>query len=131
MYLYLLLEIDGQQARPEPPRVSPGPEGEGAFAPVRWEARYVTHVDGLTGEPAVVVFTDLDQACPYVGRMLADGEDVAMISVADSEIQDRAFGGDPEGMCVVDPSTEYPPGLCVAVSRLSEWARTEDETRGQ
>lgn len=131
MYLYLLLEVDGQEVRPEPPRVSPGPEGEGAFAPVRWEARYVTRVDRLTGEPAVVVFTNLDQAWPYAGRMLADGQDVAIISAADSEIQDRAFGGDPEGVCVADPSTEYPPGLCVAVSRLVEWARTEDETPGQ
>lgn len=131
MHLYLLLEVDGQEARPEPPRVAPGPEGEGAFAPVRWEARYFTHKDGFTGEPAVVVFTELEQAIWHAERLLAEGSDVAIIAVADSEIQDRAFGGDPEGMCMVDPGTGQPPWLCVPVGHLAEWARTEDEGGGR
>ena len=132
MHLYLLLEVSGQEARPEPPRVAPGPEGEGAFAPVRWEARYVTCGDVFTGKPAVVVFTDLDQALWYAGRLLAwSRSDVAVITVADSEIQDRAFGGDPEGACMVDPGTGRPPWLSVPVGYLAEWARTKDEARGQ
>ena len=132
MHLYLLLELAGQEVRPELPRVAPGPEGEGAFAPVRWEARYVTCKDVFTGEPAVVVFTDLDQAVWYAGRSLAwSRSDVAVIVATDSEIQDRAFGGDPEGACIVDPGIGRPPWLSVSVGRLSEWARTEDEVRGQ
>ena len=131
MHLYLLLEVDGQEARPEPPRVAPGPEGEGEFAPVRWEARYVTRKDVFTGKPAVVVFTALDQAVWYVERLLAlSRSDVAVITVTDSQIQDRAFGGDPEGACVVDPGTGRPPWVSVPVGHLAEWAkRIEDKSR--
>jgi hypothetical protein len=132
MHLYLLLEVGGQEARPEPPRVAPGLEGEGAFAPVRWEARYVTYKDFFTGEPAVVVFTDLDQATWYAGRLLAwSRSDVAIITVADSELQERAFGGDPEGACMVDPGTEEPPWRSVKVGHLSEWTRSEDQAHRQ
>ncbi|PLS86819.1 MAG: hypothetical protein CYG60_05240 [Actinobacteria bacterium] len=131
MHLYLLLEVDGQEARPEPPRVAPGPEGEGAFAPVRWKARYVTCKDVFTGEPAVVVFTDLDQAVWYAGRLLAwSRSDVAVIVATDSEIRDRAFGGDPEGACIVDPGIGRPPWISVPVGRLGEWARAEEQARG-
>ncbi len=131
MYFYLLLEVDGQEAHPDLPRVVPGPEEEGAYAPVRWEARYVTRADTPTGGPAVLVFLDLEAAVYYAGHLLTDGADVAIVTTSDGEIQERAFGGDPRGMCIVDPSTEYPPGLPVEVGKLAEWVRTEEETRGE
>ncbi len=93
MYFYLLLEVDGQEARLDLPRVVPGAEEEGAYAPVRWEARYVTRVDTPTGDPAVLVFLDLETAVYYAGRLLADGSDVAIVTTSDGEIQERAFGG--------------------------------------
>ncbi len=132
MYLYVMLEVAGQD-RPgvDLPRVAPGAEGEGDYAPVRWEARYTTRADAVSGAPAVLVFTDLDKACDYAGRLLADGADVAITSTLVGELQDRAFDGDPNGWCIVNPSTEYPPGLGVEVSRIYEWWRVEEETSGQ
>jgi hypothetical protein len=96
---------------------------------VRWEARYVTRADGLSGMPAVLVFTSVARAIIYAGRLLADGANVAIVTTTDSELQARAFGGDPKGECIVDASTEYPPGLGVGVGDLAEWVRVGDETR--
>jgi hypothetical protein len=56
---------------------------------------------------------------------------VAVITTSDTELQERAFGGDAKGQCILDARTEHPPGLLVEVGYLAEWVRIEEETRGQ
>jgi hypothetical protein len=74
----------------------------------------------------VLVFTDPDRATSYAGFMLTEGYDVAVISASDEKIQEHAFEGDPEGLCIVDPQTWHPPGLPVKVSKLAEWVETSE-----
>jgi hypothetical protein len=109
VYFHVLLVMGRQEGSPRNvvPRVkrpqSPG-EYDYRFAPVRWEAAYVTRDDTVTGESGVLVFTDLDKATFYTGTMIADGEDIAIVVASDEQIQKHAFGGDLDGVCIVDPA---------------------------
>jgi hypothetical protein len=109
------------------PRVKPVSEAEvsrESFGPVRWTARYLTREDTVEGSPALLLFSDVDQAATHVGLMLEEGRDVAVISASHEDIQKHAFGGDPHGLCVVDPEWTYPSGLPVEVGKLEEWFKT-------
>ncbi len=132
MYVHLLLDLHGQEGSPKPPRVRPVSEASEPkvedWAPVQWVAKYVTRDDTVTAETAVLVFSDIDKAASYAGVMLADGRDVAIIGVSDKDIQEYAFGGDPNGLCIVDPEFTHPPGLPVKVSKLAEWFRTAEQS---
>ena len=52
------------------------------------------------------------------------------VSASDEEIQKHAFGGDPDGLCIIDSEWTHPPGLPVVVSKLAEWEKTSWETVG-
>jgi hypothetical protein len=131
----VLLVVGRQKGSPRNmlPRLKGGPQiseqGDYQFAPVRWKAAYVTRDDTMTGEPAVLVFTDVDKASDYAGIMLADGHDIAIVTASDEDIRKHAFRGDPDGVCVVDPSWYHPPGVPIKVSKLAESEETLWETR--
>lgn len=141
MYFYVLLVVGRQKGslRNVLPRVKPRPALWPAeydyrfapyrFAPVRWEAAYVTRDDTVTGESAVLVFTEVEKATFYAGTMLADGEDIAIVSASDEEIRKHAFGGAPDGVCIVDPEWTHPPGVPIRVSKLAESEDTLWQTR--
>jgi hypothetical protein len=129
VFLYVILEVSRQKGSPRNmlPRTKPVSEAEvssESFSPVRWTARYITREDTVEGSPALLVFTNLDKAAFHVGTMLADGRDVAVVTASQEEIQKHAFGGDPNGLCIVDPEWTHPPGLPVAVGKLEEWFNT-------
>jgi hypothetical protein len=125
MHLHLLVEVSG-----DPPLVRPGSAHEPKredYAAVQWVARYLTREDHARETPAVLVFTDVDRAARYGGVMLAEGGSVAIISTEHEKVQECAFGGDPNGLCIVNPVITHPPGMLVEVSKLEEWVRTLEE----
>ena len=62
----------------------------------------------MTGESAVLVFTEVEKATFYAGTMLADGEDIAIVSASDEEIRKHAFGGAPTVCASWTPSGPIP-----------------------
>jgi hypothetical protein len=131
MYFYVLLVVGRQKGSPRNllPRVRRGQSPENP-EPVRWTASYETRDDTVTGETGLVVFSSIDRAVEYAGIMMADGHEVALVEASDEEIQKHAFGGDPNGACIVDADWAHPPGLPVKVSKLAEWEETAWETEG-
>ena len=59
--------------------------------------------------------------------MLAEGASVAIISTDHQQVQECTFGGDPNGLCIVNPVITHPPEMPVEVSKLDEWVRTLEE----
>jgi hypothetical protein len=132
MYFYVLLMVSCQKGslRNMLPRVRPVREYEAtreSYAPVRWVARFVVREDTVEGPLAVLIFSDLVGAASYAA-IEHKGQDIAIISASDEEIQKHAFGGDHNGLCIVDPEWTHPPGLPVKVSKLAEWVKTSWET---
>ena len=131
MSFYVLLMVGRQKGSPRNklPR-----EGRGQTlkdpVPVRWTASYVTRDDTVTGESGLLVFSNIDRAVEYAGIMIAEGHEIALVVASDEEIQRHAFGGDPDGVCIVNADWIYPPGLPVKVSKLTEWEKTTWETEG-
>jgi hypothetical protein len=131
MYFYVLLIVNRQKGslRNKLPRVRRGRSPEDP-APVKWEASYVTRDDTVTGETGVVIFGSLDRAADYAGMLIAEGVEISIVKASDDGIRKHAFGGDPDGVCIVDADWYHPPGLPVKVSKLVEWERTVEDTRG-
>ena len=127
MQLHLLVEVGG-----DPPLVRPGSAREPKredYVAVEWVARYLTREDHPGEAPAALVFTNVDKAARYAGVMLAEGGSVAIISTEHEKIQESAFGGDPNGLCLVNPVITYPPGLPVKISKLEEWEKSPEEAQ--
>ena len=78
----------------------------------------------------MLVFSNIDRAVEYAGIMIAEGHEIALVVASDEEIQRHAFGGDPDGVCIVNADWICPPGLPVKVSKLTEWEKTTWETEG-
>jgi hypothetical protein len=131
MFLYVLLMVGRQKGSPRNmlPRVGRGQTPED-LAPVRWTASYVRRDDTVTGDSGVLVFSNIDRALEYAGIMMADGHEIALVEASDEDIQKHAFGGDPNGVCIVDADWTHPPGLPVEMSKLEEWLDTSEATGG-
>ena len=127
MHLHLLVEVGGG-----PPLVRPGSAREPKreeYAAVEWVARYLSREDHAAQAPAVLIFTNVDKAARYAGVVLAEGGSVAIISTDHEKLQECAFGGDPNGHCLLNPVITYPPGLPVKVGKLEEWEHPPEEAR--
>ena len=136
MHYYVLLIVGRQKSSPRNPlpRIRPVAEDEIGvenFAPVRWTACYVARNDTVGGPPALLIFSGIKGAATYATINL-DGQDVEIVSASDEEIQKHAFGGDPDGLCIIDSEWTHPPGLSMrpVVSKLAEYEKISWETEG-
>ncbi len=63
----------------------------------------------------------------FCARVLEGGESVAVVRVALDVLRERAFEGNPEGRCVVNPNSRKTGGSYVNIGQFERWARLRQE----